>query len=64
MTMARKCGTVSLTVPTEIEVSKLTSWGPDADLRRGLKLLKFMEKRWGISFSSDQAKESILFLPD
>jgi hypothetical protein len=49
---------------SEIEVSKLTSWGPDEIRARGLKLLKFMEKRWGISFSSDQAKESILFLPD
>jgi hypothetical protein len=49
---------------SEIEVSKLHDWGPDQIRERGLKLVRFMEKRWKLKFESDEARVSVLFLPE
>ena len=48
---------------SEIEVSKLESWGPQEIRDRGIKLLKFMEKRWGFKFLDSENLEAMLFLP-
>jgi uncharacterized protein with ParB-like and HNH nuclease domain len=47
---------------SEIEVAQLDSWGPTEIKERGLKLLTFMEQRWGFKFKSDDEKEQLLFL--
>ncbi len=47
---------------SEIEVSRSESWGPEQIKARGIKLLKFMEKRWGFRFESDEERETLLFL--
>ena len=47
---------------SEIEVSKYESWTPNEIKQRGLKLLSFMEKRWGIEFQDEDEKAKILFL--
>jgi hypothetical protein len=50
---------------SEIEVSQLEKWGPDEIRERGLKLLRFMERRWNFAFQSDDDRERLLFLrPD
>jgi hypothetical protein len=47
---------------SEIEVSHYEEWGSDEIRERGIRLLKFMEKRWDIRFVSDQAREELLFI--
>ena len=47
---------------SEIEVSKSDLWGPEQIHDRGLKLLKFMEKRWEFKFENNEARETLLFL--
>lgn len=47
---------------SEIEVSKLAKWGPHEIRARGLKLLRFMETRWGFAFKNDEDREKLLFL--
>ena len=47
---------------SEIEVSQYEDWGPDEIRERGIRLLKFMEKRWNIRFADDQAREKLLFI--
>jgi uncharacterized protein with ParB-like and HNH nuclease domain len=47
---------------SEIEVSQNESWGPDEIRKRGLDLLRFMEKRWGFEFESEHERERLLFL--
>jgi uncharacterized protein with ParB-like and HNH nuclease domain len=47
---------------SEIEVSQSKSWGPDEIRDRGIKLLKFMESRWGFRFQTDKERERLLFL--
>lgn len=47
---------------SEIEVSQNASWGPDQIKARGIKLLKFMEGRWGFSFKNNDEREKLLFL--
>ncbi|TWT96915.1 hypothetical protein Pla108_26910 [Botrimarina colliarenosi] len=47
---------------SEIEVSHSEDWGPDEIRERGIRLLKFMEKRWGIRFADDAALEELLFI--
>lgn len=47
---------------SEIEVSHHEDWGPDQIRKRGIRLLKFMEKRWGIRLSDDEAREELLFI--
>ncbi|MCX5964842.1 MAG: HNH endonuclease family protein [Cyanobacteria bacterium] len=47
---------------SEIEVSQNPKWGSDEIKSRGIRLLKFMEKRWDIRFESDEARERLLFL--
>lgn len=47
---------------SEIEVSRLETWGPDEIRERGLKLLRFMERRWNFTFQSDDDREQLLFL--
>jgi hypothetical protein len=49
---------------SEIEVSKLHDWGPDQIRDRGLKLVRFMEKRRKLRFENDGARVSVLFLPE
>jgi hypothetical protein len=46
----------------ENEVSKEAQWTQQAILRRGLALLKFMEKRWNLNFGSEQEKVKMLGL--
>ncbi len=41
---------------SEIEVSLQDKWTPNAILERSLKLLSFMEKKWGLNFG-DRAKK-------
>ena len=47
---------------SEIEVSQYEDWGPDEIRERGIRLLKFMEKRWNIRFADDHAREKLLFI--
>lgn len=47
---------------SEIEVSQLSSWGPEQVRERGMKLLTFMAQRWDFVFKNDLEKEKLLFL--
>jgi len=47
---------------SEIEVSHCDDWGPKEIHERGIRLLKFMEKRWDIRFANNQAREELLFI--
>ena len=47
---------------SEIEVSCCEDWGPDEIRERGIRLIKFMERRWDICFPDDQAREEMLFI--
>ena len=47
---------------SEIEVSHYEDWGPDEIRKRGMRLIRFMEKRWDICFEDDKAREEILFI--
>ena len=47
---------------SEIEVSHCEDWGPDEIRERGIRLIRFMEKRWDIRFADDQAREKLLFI--
>ena len=47
---------------SENEISKLTEWTPDEILKRGLHLLKFMEKHWGITLGDEEKKIEMLNL--
>ena len=47
---------------SEIEVSNNPNWGPIEIRDRGIRLLGFMEKRWGFNFRISE-KEDLLFLP-
>jgi uncharacterized protein with ParB-like and HNH nuclease domain len=46
---------------SEIEVAANDTWGPDQIHSRGLRLLKFMESRWGFALR-DADREKLLFL--
>ena len=47
---------------SEIEVSNYPQWTPVTIKDRGLKLLSFLEKQWGIEFENETVKEKLLFL--
>lgn len=47
---------------SEIEVSQCADWTPTEILKRGMKLLDFMEVRWGINIGSPQEKIKALGL--
>lgn len=47
---------------SEIEVSNFTKWHPEAILKRGIDLLKFMENRWNLKFKDDCSMVNLLFL--
>ena len=47
---------------SEIEVSHYEDWGPDEIRERGIRLLKFLEKRWNIRFADDQTRDELLFI--
>lgn len=47
---------------SEIEVSQLSSWGPEQVRERGMKLLAFMAQRWDFVFKNDAEREKLLFL--
>ena len=47
---------------SEIEVSIYEDWGPNEIRERGMRLIRFMEKRWDISFENDQVREALLFI--
>lgn len=49
---------------SEIEVAGYPTWGPDEIRHRGLRLLRFMERRWGFTFSDDSEREALLFLDE
>lgn len=46
----------------ENEVAAAPEWTPEQILSRGVRMLTFMEKRWGINLGSDQKKRAILGL--
>ena len=45
---------------SEIEVSHCEDWGPDEIRERGIRLIRFMERRWDIRFGDDQVREKLL----
>jgi uncharacterized protein with ParB-like and HNH nuclease domain len=47
---------------SEIEVSNYTDWNAETILERGIKLLKFMERRWELQFENEEAMVKLLFL--
>ena len=47
---------------SEIEVSQCEDWGPDEIRKRGIRFIRFMERRWNIRFADDQAREKLLFI--
>jgi uncharacterized protein with ParB-like and HNH nuclease domain len=47
---------------SEIEVSLKKCWGPKQICDRGMKLLSFMQERWGFKFQNDEDKRKVLFL--
>jgi hypothetical protein len=47
---------------SEIEVAGSSAWGADEIRSRGLKMLRFMEGRWGFEFKDDAEREKLLFL--
>lgn len=47
---------------SEIEVASYNDWTPKEILERGILLLKFMERRWGIKFESEVQMKKLLFL--
>lgn len=47
---------------SEIDVADNDSWGPEQIRVRGLRLLGFMEDRWGFKFRNDEERERLLFL--
>ncbi|MER0203412.1 MAG: DUF1524 domain-containing protein [Nitrosomonas sp.] len=47
---------------SEIEVSQLEDWTPNEILSRGLRLLEFMEQRWGLSLGTESQKIKALGL--
>lgn len=46
----------------EQEVAKCADWNPHMILERGLKLLQYMENRWGVRFKDEDMKYSVLGL--
>ena len=46
---------------SEIEVAREEDWTPKAILNRGLKLLEFMENRWGLNLTAEQ-KDQLLHI--
>ena len=47
---------------SEIEISGCKDWGPDEIRKRGIRLIKFMERRWDICFPNDKARKEMLFI--
>jgi len=47
---------------SEIEISESDQWGPREIINRGVKLLKFMEKRWQVKLGTEEDKIRILGL--
>jgi len=47
---------------SENQISGLEDWTPQNILERGIKLLNFMEERWGLNFVSDDKRIEILNL--
>lgn len=47
---------------SEIEVAGYSEWNPETILKRGKKLLEFMENRWDLKFEDDDSKAELLFL--
>ncbi len=47
---------------SEIEVSKETDWDADHIYDRGMKLLRFMEKRWDFQFESEDQMDELLHI--
>tara|TARA_R110002096_G_scaffold114977_1_gene249138 strand:+ start:1967 stop:4078 length:2112 start_codon:yes stop_codon:yes gene_type:complete len=47
---------------SEIEVSEYKDWNPESILDRGIKLVDFIERRWGLKFEKEDQKADFLFL--
>lgn len=47
---------------SENEVALYSDWGPMQILERGLKLLEFMEQRWGLDLGTNEEKKKLLGL--
>jgi hypothetical protein len=60
----KKCSVVGYRYGSyaENEVSKEKEWTPMHILQRGLLMLNFMERRWGIQFGSEKDKKKMLGL--
>ena len=46
----------------ENEVAKVTDWTRQAILERGVTMLDFMEKRWGLELGDDHQRKLMLGL--
>jgi len=46
----------------ENEVAKAKDWTPQEILKRGMAMLDFMEKRWGLELGDDSQKKLMLGL--
>jgi len=49
---------------SEIDVAQCSDWTPTEILDRGMKLLEFMEQRWGIELGDDDFKKKLLHVSD
>ena len=47
---------------SEIEVSREANWDAERIFSRGMKLLKFIEKRWGIQFKDEAQMIELLHI--
>lgn len=47
---------------SEIELAKFNDWTPNLILKRGIKMLEFMEQRWDIEIGNDNDKMELLLL--
>lgn len=46
----------------QVEVADFSDWTPDSILKRGLKILQFLEERWSVTIGDMEAKKRLLFL--
>jgi hypothetical protein len=49
---------------SEVEVSKLSDWTPEAIEERGMSLMRFMAERWDLNIKDESELKAMLFLPE
>ena len=47
---------------SELEIAQFPDWTPSSILQRGMKMLRFVEKRWAVTLGNDEDKKSLLGL--